>query len=80
MSNEDKATSDGIEFGLKTLGAIPLGDARAIECHITGVLAVFLGALQGTLGDDYARDFLTAHLNSMNSNAPTMRFTKPTVQ
>lgn len=70
----------GLEFAMSTLHSIPKGDKETIEAHITGVLMVFMGAMWGTLGTEFARGFIEAQLNGMRPEVPHDRFTPPTVQ
>lgn len=78
---QEKATmDDGIQFGMQILRQIPRGDPAAMEAHITGVLVVFMGALWGSYGTEYARGFLEAQLRGMQPDVPHERFTEPRVQ
>lgn len=80
-TDQDKATmNDGIQFGMQVLQQIPRGDPAAMEAHITGVLVVFMGALWGSYGTEYARGFLEAQLRGMEPGVPHERFTEPRVQ
>jgi len=70
----------GVQYGMQMLEKLPKDDRLALECHITGVLVVFWGALWGTFGTEYAMSFIEAQLRSMESDVPHERFTKPQVQ
>lgn len=81
LSAHEQAQIDaGIQFGMNTLRSVPTSDKVALEMHITGVLVVFMGALWGTLGTEYARGFIEAQLHSMDANHPHDRFSLPSVQ
>lgn len=79
-SQEQDAMNAGIQFGMQALQQIPRGDPAAMEAHITGVLVVFMGALWGSYGTEYARGFLEAQLRGMEPDVPHERFTEPRVQ
>lgn len=75
----DKAKSDkAIKFAMDTIRRIPRDDPEALEAHITGVLIVFWGALWGSFGTDYARDFIEAQLRGMQPGVDRETFTEPT--
>lgn len=81
LSTKDKAAIDaGVQFGMNMLRLVPNDDKLAQEAHITGVLVAFMGALWGTFGTEYARDFLEAQLRGMEPGVPHERFTAPRVQ
>ena len=73
---EDAST----DFALETLKRIPRGDKQVFEEHIAAVLIVFWGALWGSFGTEYARDFIEAQLRSMEPDKPHEKYTEPTVQ
>lgn len=76
-----KAAMDaGIKFAMDAMGRMPKDNPEALEAHITGVLIVFWGALWGTLGTEYARDFIEAQLRGMEPEQPHNVFTPPRVQ
>lgn len=76
-----RAVSDAaIKFGIDTLESIPKDDNEVIEAHITGVLIVFLGALWGTFGTEFARGFIEAQLRSMEPDRPIDIFVPPSLQ
>jgi hypothetical protein len=74
------ATDAGMKFALDALGRMPKDNPEALEAHITGVLILFWGALWGTMGTDYARDFIQAQLRGMEDEQPRNVFTPPRVQ
>ena len=68
---DEKAVMDkGVQFGMNMLKLVPADDPLAREAYITGVLVVFMGAMWGTLGTEYARGFLEAQLRSMEPRVP----------
>ena len=74
----DKAKSDAaLQFAMDTIRRIPRDDPEALEAHITGVLIVFWGALWGSFGTDYARDFIEAQLRGMQAGVGRETFTEP---
>lgn len=73
----EAATDAGMKFAMDTLGRMPKGNPEALEAHITAVLIVFWGALWGTLGTEYARDFIEAQLRGMEPEQPRNVFTPP---
>ena len=72
------AADAGIEFAMQTLKQCPRGEA--FEYHVTGMLIVFWGALWGSFGTEFARDFIEAQLRGMEGGAPHETFTEPKVQ
>jgi len=81
MKDHEKAAMDaGVQFGMNMLKLVPTDDPLTQETHITGVLVVFMGALWGTFGTNYARGFIDAQLRSMEPDVPHERFTAPRVQ
>lgn len=76
-AKETAATDAGLQFGLQVLEQIPRGDPLTLEMHINGVLIVFWGALWGTFGTKYAREFIEAQLRGMEPDVPHERFTEP---
>ncbi len=81
MDAKEKAAMDaGVKYGMQMLGQLPNEDRLAIEAHITGVLIAFWGALWGTFGTEYARDFIEAQLRSMEPDMTHEIYTEPTVQ
>lgn len=76
----NSAMDASMKFAMETLERMPKGDPETLEAHITGMLIVFWGALWGTLGTEYARDFITAQLQGMKPDQPHDVFTPPTVQ
>lgn len=81
MTDAEKAKMDaGVQFGMNMLRLVPSDDKMAQEFHITGVLVAFMGALWGTFGTEYARDFIEAQLRGMEPDKPHERFTAPRVQ
>lgn len=81
MTDAEKAKMDaGVQFGMNMLRLVPSDDKMAQEAHITGVLVAFMGALWGTFGTEYARDFIEAQLRGMEHGVPHERFTAPRVQ
>lgn len=77
---DKEAVDASMDFAMQALKRIPRGDKQVLEAHITGVLVVFWGALWGSFGTDYARDFIEAQLNSMEPDKPHEKYTEPTVQ
>lgn len=81
MSEKEKAALvAGVQFGMDLLKQLPKGDRLALEAHITGVLIAFWGALWGTFGTEYARDFIEAQLRGMDTDNPCDMFTETRVQ
>lgn len=74
------ATDAGMTFAMDALKRMPKDNSEALEAHITAVLIVFWGALWGTLGTTYARDFIEAQLRGMQPDQPRDIFTPPRVQ
>jgi hypothetical protein len=70
----------GIKFGMDTLNRVPKDSPELVEAHITGVLIAFWGALWGTQGTEYARDFIEAQLRGMEADVPHDTFTPPRIQ
>ncbi len=73
----DAARDAGIKFAMETLDRMPKGDREALEAHLTGVLILFWGALWGSFGTEYARDFITSQLRGMKPDQPRDVFTRP---
>jgi hypothetical protein len=72
----DPLNSDAaMPFAMDTLSRIPKAD---LEAHLTAVLVVFWGALWGTFGTEYAREFIEAQLRGMEGASD--RFTPPRTQ
>jgi hypothetical protein len=61
----DAAGEASMRFAMDAIKRIPENDPEALEAHLTAVLVVFWGALWGTFGTDYARDFIQAQLRGM---------------
>ncbi len=81
MNDKEKAAQDaGIQFAMDVLEQIPKGDRLLLETHMTGVLGVFMGALWGSFGTEYARGFIGAQLRGMEPGNKHETFTKATVQ
>lgn len=76
----EAAMEAGMKFAMDTLERMPKGDRAALEAHVTGVLIVFWGALWGSFGTEYARDFIEAQLRGMKPEQPRSVFTPPRVQ
>lgn len=76
----ESAMDASMKFAMDTLGRVPKDNPEALEAHITAVLVVFRGALWGTLGTDYARDFIRAQLQGMKPDQPHDVFTPPRLQ
>lgn len=76
----EKKEKAAMEFAVNAIHGIPKGDPETIEAHITAVLVVFMGALWGTMGTEYARDFIQAQLDSMQPGVDVDRFTPPPMQ
>lgn len=73
-----KAAEDAaMKFAFDAINRMPKGDREALEAHITAVLVMFWGALWGTFGTDYARDFIQAQLRGMKPEQPHNVFTPP---
>lgn len=81
MDEEKQAVIDaGVRYGIEMLKQMPKDDPLTLEAHMTGVLVAFWGALWGTFGTEYARDFIEAQLRGMEPGVPHERFVEPTVQ
>ena len=81
MDNKEKSAMDaGVQYGLQLLKQLPKGDKLAMEAQMTGVLIVFWGALWGSFGTEYAREFIEAQLRSMKPDKPHETYSAPTVQ
>ena len=76
----DAALDAGMKFAMETLERMPKGDREMLEAHPTGMLILFWGALWGSFGTDYARDFISAQLRGMKDDQPRDVFTKPRLQ
>lgn len=76
----DEKVKAGLAFAMEALNRVPTSDRGTLEAHITGVLTVFMGAMWGTLGTEFARGFIEAQLRSMQPGVEFDRFTKPRVQ
>jgi hypothetical protein len=74
------AQDTAFQFAIDALQRVPKDNPEALEAHITGVLVLFWGALWGTFGTDYARDFIAAQLRSMEKPEQADRFTPPRIQ
>lgn len=77
---DKEAVDASMDFAMQTIKRIPRGDKQALEAHITAVLVVFWGALWGSFGTEYARDFIEAQLRGMEPDVPHEKYTEPTVQ
>lgn len=77
MSERD---DQAMKFAMDTLQRMPKGDPKVLEDHMTAMLVLFWGALWGTFGTEYARDFIEAQLRGMQPNSDHDRFTPPRVQ
>lgn len=76
-----KAAGDAaMQFAMDALKRMPQDDPVALEAHLTAVLVLFWGALWGTMGTDYARDFIAAQLRSMEDSKRAEVFRKPRAQ
>jgi len=73
----EAAQKASMEFAMDAINRMPKGDREALEAHITAVLIVFWGALWGSFGTEYARDFITAQLRGMKPDQPHDVFTPP---
>lgn len=81
MDNKEKAAMDaGVQYGLQLLKQLPKGDKLAMEAQMTGVLIAFWGALWGSFGTEYAREFIEAQLRGMKPDKPHETYSAPTVQ
>ena len=69
-----------MEFAINAIHGLPKDDPEALEAHITSILVVFMGALWGTMGTEYARDFIQAQLDSMRPDVEVDRFIPPLMQ
>jgi hypothetical protein len=79
--NMPHATADaGMKFAMDAVDRIPKDDPEALEAHITAVLIVFWGALWGTQGTEFARDFIEAQLRGMGRDGSHTVFTPPRMQ
>ena len=76
----EAAIDAGMKFAEETLERMPKGDKETLEAHITGMLILFWGALWGTQGTEYARDFIEAQLRGMQPGQPHDVFTPPRMQ
>lgn len=73
----EPAMEAGMKFAMDALGRVPTGDKEVLEAHITGVLVVFWGALWGSFGTEYARNFIEAQLHGMEPEKSHDVFTPP---
>lgn len=82
MDSKQKAAMDaGVQYGMQVLKTLPNKDDRqALEFGICGVLIVFWGALWGTFGTEFARDFIEAQLRGMGEDKERETFIEPRVQ
>lgn len=74
------ATDAGLKFAMDVMERMPKDDPEAMEAHITGVLVLFWGALWGTFGTEYARNFIESQLRGMEPDQPHNVFTRPRMQ
>ena len=68
-------SESAIRFAMDAMGRIPKPE---LEAHLTSMLIVFWGALWGTFGTVYARDFIEAQLRGMEGERDI--FTAPRTQ
>lgn len=85
MSDNAKPLSDaameaGMKFAIATMERMPKDNPEVLEAHITGMLVVYWGALWGTLGTEYASDFIKAQLHGMKPEQPRNVFTPQRMQ
>lgn len=81
MTDKEQAAQDaGIRFAMDMIKQIPRDDKMTTECHITGVLIVFWGALWGTAGTEFARGFIESQLRGMDPDVPHEKWAEPVVQ
>jgi hypothetical protein len=73
----EPAIEAGMKFAVDALSRVPTGDKDAVEAHVTGVLVVFWGALWGSFGTEYARNFIEAQLRGMEPEKSHDVFTPP---
>ncbi len=76
----DAALEAGMKFAMDTMGRMPKENPEVLEAHITGMLVVYWGALWGTMGTGYARDFIEAQLRGMEPDEPHEVFIQSRVQ
>jgi hypothetical protein len=76
----EAAQDASIKFAMDALSRVPKADREALEAHITGVLIVFWGALWGSFGTEYAREFIEAQLRGMEPLQPHDVFSPPRMQ
>jgi hypothetical protein len=69
-----------MQFAMDTLSRMPKDDREALEAHITAVLVLFWGALWGSFGTEYARNFIEAQLRGMKPDQSHDVFTAPRLQ
>lgn len=69
----DAKVTAAMQFAMTTLKSIPRDDPEALEAHITAVLVMFWGALWGTFGTEYARDFISSQLRGMTEEHDTLK-------
>lgn len=74
------ATDAAMAFAMDALNRMPKENRETLEAHMTGLLVVFWGALWGTFGTEYARDFIEAQLRGMGDDQPRDVFTQPSIQ
>lgn len=65
-----------VRWALGLLDQVPTGSKVATEAYITAALVVFLAALRGAIGDEFAAGVMEAQLESMKT--PGAVFTKTT--
>jgi len=76
----DKQKTDAaMKFAFDALNQVPKNDAEAFEAHVTAILVLFMGAMWGTLGTEFARGFIQAQLAGMEGGDPEC-WTAPKVQ
>ena len=73
----DAAIKAGMDYAMDALKRMPQGTPEDREAHITGMLVIFWGALWGTMGTDYARDFIKSQLSGMKPDQSHDVFTPP---
>jgi len=73
MKNKE---TEAMAFALQIFEQLPKADREHLELHMTAVLIVFWGALWGTFGTEYAKEFIQAQLEGMNGES--QKFVKKT--
>ncbi len=60
-----------IKYAMGLIEQLPKGSPQELESHLTAVLLVFMSALWGSFGTEFATGFIQAQLDSMKQESET---------